>query len=154
MAFLPSLDIVGSALSAERYRVDIISQNITHARTTRSPAGGPYHRQQLVFEEKPFQHEGTSFGQILRHHCRFRHLQTANTGGVKVQTMVDSINEFRPVFDPNHPDADADGYVLYPNVDTTEEMVDLMAATNSYDVNLSALNIVKAMVTKTLDIGK
>jgi flagellar basal-body rod protein FlgC len=154
MTFLPSLDIIGSALTAERYRTDVILQNISNARTTRTAGGGPYRRQQLVFEEKPFSHDGTSFSQILRHQCRFRHNQTAHTGGVKVQTMVDSINELRPVYDPNHPDADTDGYVWYPNVDTTEEMVDLMAATNSYDANLTAMSVVKAMITKSLDLGK
>lgn len=152
MTFLNSLDIVGSALTAERYRSDVILQNISNARTTRTSSGGPYHRKQVVFEEKPFR-QG-SFSETFRHVCRLRNVRQANTGGVKVQTMVDSINEFKPVYDPNHPDADADGYVWYPNVDTTEEMVDLMGATNAYDANLTAMSVVKAMISKSLDIAK
>ena len=153
MAFLSSMDIIGSALTAERYRTDVILQNISNARTTRTPQGGPYRRQQLVFEEKPFQH-GSRFSEVYRHHCRLRHNQTANTGGVKVQTMVDSINEFKPVYDPTHPDADGSGYVWYPNVDTTEEMIDLMGSTNAYDANLTAMSVVKAMISKSLNLAK
>ena len=147
MAFLKSLDIAGSALTAERYRTDIILQNISNARTTRAPGGGPYRRKQVVFEERPM-----SFAQHFRHACI--RSQGGKSGGVKVQQVVDSENEFKPVYDPNHPDADADGYVWYPNVDTTEEMIDLMAATNAYEANLTALNVVKAMISKSLDIGK
>ena len=146
MAFLKSLDITGSALTAERYRADIILQNIAHANTTRTPGGGPYTRKQVVYEEKPL-----SFQSHFRHACMLNKRQTSR-GGVKVQQMVDSINEFKPVYDPNHPDADADGYVWYPNVDTTEEMADLMAASLSYDANLTALNVVKAMINKSISL--
>ena len=153
MVFLRSLDITGSALTAERYRTEVILQNISNARVTRTPGGGPYRRQQVVFEERPL-----SFQQYFdryRHPCRLGSRNTASpVGGVRVQTMVDSINDFKPVYDPTHPDADGDGYVWYPNVDTTEEIVDLMAATNAYEANLTALSVVKAMITKSLDIGK
>jgi len=152
VAFLHSLDIVGSALTAERYRSDVILQNISNARTTRTPGGGPYNRKQVVFEEKPFR-QGT-FGETFRHVCKIRHNHQIHTGGVKVQTMVDSINVFKPVYDPEHPDADADGYVWYPNVDTTEEIIDLMGATNAYEANLTAMSVVKAMISKSLDIAK
>jgi len=176
MAFLNSLDIIGSALTSERYRTDVILQNIANARTTRTSEGGPYRRKQVVFEERPL-----TFRETFRHACkvyrteqggptvhennRFIHagghnhtrsgeLQQPFKGGVQVQTMVDSINEFKPVYDPEHPDADADGYVWYPNVDTTEEIVDLMAATNAYEANLAALGVVKAMINKSINMGK
>ena len=87
-----------------------------------------------------------------RHACIRQ--RVARSGGVEVQRQVDSINEFKPVYDPTHPDANEDGYVLYPNVDTTEEIVDLMAATNAYDANLTALSVVKAMISKSLEIGR
>ena len=152
MAFLRSLDITGSALTAERYRTDIILQNIANARTTRTAAGGPYRRKQVVFEERPLP---LSFQEYYRHACKIGgSRRQTGSGGVKVQQMVDSINEFKPVYDPHHPDADADGYVWYPNVDTTEEMTDLMAATNAYEANLTALGVVKAMISKSLDIAK
>lgn len=149
MVFLNSLDITGSALTAERYRSDVILQNIANARTTRTAAGGPYRRKQVVFEEKPL-----SFRDVYRHACAICRRGSGTNGGVKVQQMVNSANELKPVYDPHHPDADADGYVWYPNVDTTEEMVDLMAATNAYEANLTALNVVKAMISKTLDLGR
>ena len=155
MAFLRSLDTIGSALTAERYRTDVILQNIAGARITRTPQGGPYRRQQVVFEERPFsaREKPLSFHDTFRHACA-RHNQVVKSGGVRVQTMVDSINEFKPVFDPTHPDADDEGYVWYPNVDTTEEMTDLMAATNAYELNLSALSVVRAMINKSLDMGR
>ncbi len=148
MAFLNSLDVVGSALTAQRYRSDIILQNIANAKTTRTAAGGPYRRKQVVFEERPL-----SFRESFVH-ASSRYNQLADSGGVRVQQMVDSTNELKPVYDPNHPDADGDGYVWYPNVDTTEEMVDLMAASNSYEANLTAMSVVKAMIAKTLEMGR
>lgn len=150
MAFLHSLDITGSALTAERYRTDIILQNIANARTTRTPGGGgPYRRKQVVFEERAL-----TFEQHFRHACVLNKRANKNHGGVEVQQMVDSVNALKPVYDPDHPDADADGYVWYPNVDTTEEMTDLMGATNAYEANLTALNVVKAMINKSLDMGR
>ena len=155
MVFLRSLDIVGSALTAERFRTDIILQNIANARTTRTPGGGPYRRQQLVFEERPVMgfrdrlHRARS-GANFVHRV---HTEGATSGGVRVRQIVESTNEFRPVYDPHHPDANEDGYVLYPNVNTTEEMVDLMAATNAYEANLAALNVVRAMINKSLELG-
>ncbi|MEL7623598.1 MAG: flagellar basal body rod protein FlgC [Clostridiales bacterium] len=148
MAFLNSLDIVGSALTAQRYRSDIILQNMANAKTTRTAAGGPYRRKQVVFEERPL-----GFRESFAH-ARSRYNTLASTGGVRVQEMVDSTNELKPVYDPQHPDADGDGYVWYPNVDTTEEMVDLMAASNSYEANLTAMSVVKAMIAKSLEVGR
>lgn len=146
MAFLGSLDIVGSALTAERYRTEIISQNITHARTTLTEDGGPYRRKQVVFQERPLTFEGALNEAGNRY--------GKASGGVRVAEVVESQRDFVPVYDPSHPQADENGYVLYPNVDTTEEMIDLMAASNAYDANLTALGVVKAMIGKTLDLGK
>ena len=134
-----SLDIVGSALTAERYRSDVILQNIANAKTTRTANGEPYRRKQVVFEERPL-----SFAETLKN----------AQGGVRITEVVESDRDFKSVFDPSHPDADANGYVLYPNVDTTEEMIDLMAASNAYDANLTSLSVVKAMIKKTLEMGK
>lgn len=152
MAFLSSLDIVGSALTAERYRADITLQNIANARTTRTPAGGPYRRKQVIFEERPLT---ASFRETFRvAQSKFIPGAGQKAGGVIVRETVDSENTLQPVYDPSHPDADGDGYVWYPNVDTTEEMVDLMAASNAYEANLTALTVVKAMISKTLDMGR
>ncbi len=143
MGFLGSLDIVGSALTAERFRTDVILQNIANAHTTETSTGEPYRRKQVVFEERTLTFEDA--------------LNAAGSdqakGGVRVSDVVESQRDFVPVYDPTHPQADEDGYVLYPNVDTTEENIDLLAASNAYNANLSALSVVKAMITKTLEMG-
>ena len=143
MAFLGSLDIVGSALSAERFRTDVIMQNIANARTTRTEDGEPYRRQQVVFEEREL-----NFNQVLDG------AQEQTSGGARVANVVESDRDFQQVYDPSNPDADENGYVLYPNVDTTEEMVDLMAASNAYDANLTVLSVMKSMINKTLEMNK
>ncbi|MEG1491625.1 MAG: flagellar basal body rod protein FlgC, partial [Oscillospiraceae bacterium] len=124
MSFCSSLDIVGSALTAERFRADIITQNIANAKTTVTSTGDPYRRQQSVFEEIPL---------------TFKDELNKARGGVRMSTVVESDRDFKLVYEPGHPQADADGYVRYPNVDTTEEMIDLMAASNAYEANLTAL---------------
>ncbi len=137
---LSSLDIIGSALTAERFRTDIIAQNLANANTTRTEDGEPYRRQLVVFEEVPL-----SFAQTLK--------EAQSKGGVRVSEVVKSEADFRLVYDPTHPDANAEGYVEYSNVDTTEEQVDLLAASNAYDANLAALSVVKAMISKTIELG-
>ena len=140
MAFCSSLDIVGSALTAERFRTDIISQNIANANTTETSNGEPYRRQMVVFEEIPL-----TFSEQL---------DKAKKGGVKVSTVVKSDAEFKLIYDPTNPNANEEGYVQSSNVDTTEEQVDLLAASNAYEANLTALSVVKAMINKTIEMGK
>ncbi len=140
MAFLNSLDIVGSALTAERFRADVALQNMANANTVAPPDETPYRRRQVIFQERPL-----SFDDELT--------KAINSGGVRVANVVDSNRDFKVAYDPTHPYADEDGYIHYSNVDTTEEMIDLMAASNAYDANLTALEVLKAMVSKTLEIG-
>ena len=144
MSFLNSMNVIGSALTAERFRTDIILQNITNANNTRGANGEPYRRKQVVFEER-----GIDFSSVLKDEQR-----KVTQGGVRVSEIVESDEDFIPVYDPTHPDANEDGYVFYPNVNTTEEMVDLMAASRAYDANITALNVVKSMAMKALEIGK
>ncbi len=146
MSFLSSLNIAGSALTAERLRMDIITQNISNANVTRTEDGGPYQRQQVVFESN-----GMTFDEVLG--SKTTGITTSGSGGVRVTEIVKNENDFVPVYDPDHPDADEAGYVLMPNVNMTEEQLDLMAATRAYEANISALNIVKAMTMLGLEIG-
>ena len=146
-SFLGSMKITGSALTAERYRMDIILQNIANANTTRTDSGDPYRRKQVVFQEK-----STDFGVLLGDQQRKR--TGATEGGVRITEIVESQADFIPVYDPSHPDADDEGYVMYPNVNTTEERIDLMAASSAYEANLTALGIVKNLALKALEIGK
>lgn len=144
MSFLGSLDIAGSALTAENYRMSLISQNLANKNTTRTSNGEPYRRKQAVFQERELTFAQTLDGVV----------QQANAGGVRVSEVVESQKDFTPVYDPSHPDANEEGYVMYPNVNSTEEIADLMAATRAYEANITALNTVKSIMTKALEIGK
>ncbi len=143
MSFLGSLDITGSAITAERFRTDIISQNIANAKTTMTAAGTPYRRKQVVFQERPM-----TFADALDEEAQ----SLANGGGVQVEEVVESDRDFQQVYDPDNPLADESGYVQYPNVDTSEEMMDLMAASNAYQLNLTVLNVQKAMISQALQM--
>ena len=143
MPFLNSLNIAGSALTAQRYRMDLITQNHANIDTVRTSSGEPYKRKLAVFTEQKM-----NFDEILEG-------KKGNIGGgVKVTDVVESNAEFRKGYDPTNPEADETGYVTYSNVDSTEEQVDLLAAYNSYQANLTALNVIKAMAMKGLEIGQ
>lgn len=144
MSFLNSLNIPGSALTAERFRMDLIAQNLANINTTQAADGEPYRRKQAVFQERAL-----SFRQTLD-----RETVNSSYGGVRVSQIVESSEPFTPVYDPSHPDADENGYVMMPNVDSAEEQVDFMAASRAYEANITALNIIKAMAMKALEIGK
>lgn len=169
MSFLNSLDISGSALTAERFRMDIIAQNLSNIDVTMTPDGTPYKRQQVVFRER-----GLNFASVLdnvktMYYGGTLHEQTCieknraerdlsayqvQNGGVMVPKVIENEDEFIPVYDPSHPDADENGYYWRPNVDRAEEQIDLMAASNAYNANITALGIVKSMTMKALEIGK
>lgn len=158
MALFSSLDITGSALTAERFRTDVVLQNIANADTTKTASGEPYRRQQVVMQDIPLTFEEELKKASSSKSSATTSSQTAATqdvvsGGVKVTKVVQSDRDFTLRYDPDNPEADANGYVKYPNVDKTEEMVDLMAASNAYESNLTALSVVKAMINKTLDMG-
>lgn len=140
---LSSLSIAGSALTAERYRMNVALQNMANINTTRTPEGEPYRRKQVVFEER-----AVDFQRILEN------AQGKVNGGVRVAEVVSSQRDFTPVYDPTHPDANEEGYVMYPNVNRAEEQVDLMAASRAYEANLTALNVIKSTALKALEIGK
>ena len=144
MSMLDSMNIVGSALTAERFRMDVALQNIANANTTRTASGEPYRRKQVVYQERTVDFEDALKSEEAR----------VTGGGVRVSKVVDSKEDFNLVYDPTNPDANDDGYVLMPNVDTTEERVDLMAASNAYEANLTALSVVKSLALKALEIGK
>ena len=146
MAFLNSLNIVGSALTAERFRSNVILQNFANSQTTRTANGEPYRRKQVIFQERCMVFQQVLQGEINK--------DATPQGGVRVTNIVASDKDFVPVYDPSHPDANEEGYVMYPNVNTTEEMIDLMAASRAYDANITALSVVKSLALKALEIGK
>ena len=145
MAIFTSFDISGSGMTAQRLRTDIISQNLANVNSTSSQDGGAYRRKTVVFAEK----NATAFSDVL--------LSTAGTvgSGVKVTKVVEDYETpMSMVYDPAHPDADENGYVTYPNVDTVTEMTNMIDATRSYEANVTAFNASKQMLLKTLEIGK
>ncbi|MCE5236821.1 MAG: flagellar basal body rod protein FlgC [Clostridiaceae bacterium] len=143
MSFLNAFNISGSALTAQRMRMDVIAQNLANASTTRTEDGGPYRRQVTVLSENK-----ASFSSYLN-----SALGTTG-GGVKVSGIVEDDSDFKLEYDPTNPDADADGYVHYPNVNEVTELIDMMAATRAYEANVTALNSMKSMMLKALEIGK
>ncbi len=169
MSFLTTLDITASALTAERFRMDIISQNLANIDTTNTATGEPYRRKLTVFQERPLNTFQTSLeraaSRVSANLAQGRSI-TGGTGvslsnrasdvrgGVRVTEVIEDESDFIPVYDPNNPDADEDGYVMMPNVDRAEEMVDLMAATHSYNANITALNVIKSMAMKASEIMK
>jgi flagellar basal-body rod protein FlgC len=129
-----ALEISGSALTAERTRLDTISQNIANAETTRGTDGRAYRRRDVVFQ------------QVLE--------IEPGAGGVRVTEIVDPQTPMSKVYNPGHPDADADGYVEMPNVNVVEEMVDLIAASRAYEANIAAVNATKTLFARALDLGR
>ena len=144
MSFLNSLSISASALTAEKFRSDIILQNMANISTTRTAEGTAYRRKQVVFEERRM-----NFSEMLDESSAM-----ASGGGVRVREVVENQSDLTPVYDPTHPHADEEGYVYMPNVNRAEEMVDLMAASRAYEANVTAVNVAKSMIMKAMDIGR
>lgn len=137
---LSSTEISASGLRAERLRMETVANNIANAQSTRSPDGGPYRRRQVVFEAAMDQAGGLA-------------ATTADhMNGVKVVGIQPSDEELPEVYNPNHPDADAQGFVTMPNVSVPEEMVDLITASRAYDANLKALRSFRQMVEQSLSL--
>lgn len=145
MSAFGAMDISASGMTAQRLRTDIIAQNIANVNTTRDENGGPYKRKTVVFEEKP----SNSFNDYLS-------VASGSIGnGVKVSQIVeDTDTPMTMVYDPSHPDANEEGYVLYPNVNTVTEMTNLIDASRSYEANVTAFNATKSMTMQALEIGK
>jgi len=144
MGLFQAIDASASGMTAERLRMDVISNNIANANTTRTAEGGPYRRQMVVFEPRS---EQASFGQLLS--------QQMDTGdGVRVTGITKDTTPFKLMYDPNHPDANKEGYVEMPNVTIVSEMVDMITASRAYEANVTAANAAKSMAMKALDIGK
>lgn len=151
MAFLSAMSVVGSGLTAQQLRLDIISENVTNMQTTRTENGEPYRRKMVVFEE---QSGRESFQAALARAAGRELTPNSNEGGVRVTGIVEDTSDFKQIYDPTHPDADANGYVRLPNVDLVKETVDAMAAQQAYTANVTVFNAIKGMATSALEIGK
>lgn len=147
MGYFSSLEIGASALTAQRLRMDTISQNIANASTTRTDKGTPYRRRLVVFEEKT---PDVPFSEYLSRSSRERYIGS----GVRVTKIVEDSSPLKRVYDPGNPEADAEGYVNMPNVDIITEMVNMISATRAYEANVTSINTTKSMALKALEIGK
>ena len=137
--------ISASGLNAQKERLNVISSNLANVESTRTPEGGPYRRKDVVFSASA---PANSFENTL---------SSANSNaeqGVEVSDVISDSRPFKQVYNPQHPDADASGYVLYPNVNPMEEMVNMISASRSYEANVTAFNATKNMALKALEIGK
>lgn len=153
MSFLSSMNIVGSGLTAQQLRLDVISENITNINTTRTEAGGPYRRKVAVFQAEDGR---DSFRNILAQtkDGLVRNRGYERSAGVRVTEIAEDQSEFKLKYDPTDPDANEEGYVQLPNVDLVKEITDGMAASQAYSANVTAFNLLKSVISKGLEIGK
>ena len=137
---LQAITASASALDVQRARMEVAVSNLANAESTRDVDGQPYRRREVVIESVPFDQ------QLDR--------SQVQTAGVRVAAVVEDQSEFRRRYEPSHPDADADGFVLLPNVDTPQEMVDMIGAARAYQANLTAINLIRDTVQKALELAK
>ncbi len=143
MDILTAMNISGSGLKAERARLNVASMNLANANTTRTIEGGPYRAKSVVFGARPVESFRETMDSV-----------DAKLRKVEVVEVVEDDKEFKAVYDPSHPDADENGTVLFPNVDVNEQMVDIIGARRAYEANVTALDAVKSMALKALDISR
>ena len=143
------MSLTGSALTAERVRAEVVASNMANAETTRTSSGGPYQRQHVVFQEAGG-FAGVMHGQGVGSGMGMN----VPAGGVEVSGVVTDASAPLERYDPGHPDADASGYVAYPDINPLTEMVDLMGATRAYGLNASALQAEKGMLSASLELLK
>ena len=145
MSVASVLRIAGSALTAQRLRMDVTSSNIANAETTSTPEGGPYRRASVVFS-------------VMRPNAGGRPSTAGSTpgisGGVEVRAIVQDSAPSRQMHDPLHPDADADGNVAMPNIDLVAETADMLSASRAYEANITVISVAKSMAQRALDIGR
>ena len=139
MSVFQAMNISASGLSAERLRMDVVAGNIANQNTTRTENGEAYRRKIAVFSEQFVNSTVPSKTQI---------------SGVRATEIIEDDSALQPVYDPNHPDANEEGYYYLPNVDVLNEMVDLMVASRAYEANVTAMNASKSMYMKALEIGR
>ena len=143
MSIFGAIDASASGMTAERLRLDVISNNIANVNTTRTTEGGPYRRKFVVFEPRQ---EDTAFPRTAGGQLQLN--------GVRVYGIKQDDSPLRMIYEPGHPDADADGYVKMPNINIITEMVDMMTASRAYEANVTSVNVAKSMMLKALEIGK
>jgi flagellar basal-body rod protein FlgC len=149
MGLFDAIDVTGSGLSAERLRMDVTSENLANAQTTKGADGQPYRRKTVVLQSAGT--AGSSFGAVLGA-AMGRGPGSSPVQGVQVAGIVADATPLKRIYDPGHPDADKNGYVTMPNVNTVTEMTDLISSSRAYEADVTAMQTAKQMFSKTLDI--
>jgi len=137
-------------MQAQRSRMTVVTSNLVNAETTRTPEGGPYKRRDVIFQTVPLEEQKDSSRVITVGFTE----RPSGLVAVEVAGVRESGKAAKKIYDPAHPDADAEGYVAYPDINVMEEMADLMSAVRSYEANLAVFNATKGLVRKLLDIGR
>jgi flagellar basal-body rod protein FlgC len=145
VSLFDSLSVSASGMTAQRQRAEVLVENIANADTTRTANGGPYKRQDVVFQS---QDVTSPFGSI------FDSQMTSQGAGVGISQVITDQSEPERRYMPGHPDADKDGYVAFPKMNPAEDMVDLLGASRSYQANVSAISAVKDMIQRSIDLFK
>jgi flagellar basal-body rod protein FlgC len=143
MSLLSALSVSASGMAAQRSRAELLVQNLANSETTRTPEGGPYRRRDVVFQSAP---QTSPFSSV------FQNELTNGVTGVEVADVIEDETEGEKRYQPGHPDADADGYVAFPNVTPAEDMVDLLSAQRGFEGNVAAMTAIKDMIQRSIDL--
>ena len=156
MGFLNSINIIGSGLTAQQLRLDIVSENVTNSQTTRTEnGGGAYRRKEVVFEAVSGRDSfRAAMARAANGLIPNTQQPTPVAGGVRVVEIIEDQSPMKIVYDPTHPDADEEGYLELPNVDMVKEIADAMAASRAYASNVTAFNTLKSVISSGLQIGQ
>lgn len=145
MSLFSLLSVSASGMAAQRTRAELVVQNLANSETTQTPEGGPYRRQDALFQSAP---QTSPFSSV------FQTELTDGVNGVEVANVIQDPSEGEKRYQPGHPDADKEGYVTYPNVNPAEDMVDLLSAQRGYEGNVAAMAAVKDMIQHSIDLMK
>ena len=143
MSLFGALSVSASGMAAQRTRAELLTQNLANSETTRTPEGGPYRRQDAIFET---QTQTSPFSSV------FQNELSSGITGVHVSEVVQDSSPPDKRYIPGHPDADANGYVLFPHINPAEDMVDLLSSTRGYEANVAAMGAVKDMIARSIDL--
>lgn len=154
MSFLSTINIIGSGITAQHLRLDVISENVTNINTTRTEEGGPYRRKMVVFQAQNATRDAFRVAMDRARNGMVSNAGFETSGGVRVVEIAEDPSDFKLKYDPTDPDANEEGYVELPNVDLVKEITDGMAASQAYSANVTAFNLLKSVISKGLEIGK
>lgn len=154
MSFLSTINIIGSGITAQHLRLDVISENVTNINTTRTEEGGPYRRKVVVFQAQNATRDAFRVAMARARNGMVSNAGFETSGGVRVVEIAEDPSDFKLKYDPTDPDANEEGYVELPNVDLVKEITDAMAASQAYSADVTAFNVLKGVISSGLEIGR